>query len=156
MFELQDCISDNEIKSYFVDFKNKIITIVTDNCNYDKPHENVQLVFKNVKGHSFEKEHDIGQNILSDIYEYTFDEYILNIGGNNLFENIVSGKLGIYETDLCCNQEKELIEYFKNNNMRYYSINGSRGMYGWIVAEEFNIIIGEKIINTIKEWIEIN
>ena len=151
MFEYGDYIHDNTVKSYCVDFENNLITIITDNSNYDKPDENVKLLFIDAIGHFFEKEHDMGQNILFDIHEYTFDEYVKDIGINHLIENIVSGKLGIYETELYCDQEKELIEYFKNNNFKYYSINGCVGMYGWIVAKDFKVIVDEKIIDIIKE-----
>ncbi|MDR1284784.1 MAG: hypothetical protein LBJ88_01125 [Campylobacteraceae bacterium] len=122
-------IHDNIIKSYFVDLENHKIIF---NTVY-RDEEITTIEFSNVMGYLFSSGITVG--IIFDITEYSIDEYMKIIDAEVLNEK------ENYDFPFKYNDEEELINKLNEENQRYYMIESSYGLYGWILAEEMKILV---------------
>jgi peptidoglycan/xylan/chitin deacetylase (PgdA/CDA1 family) len=134
MEEIQENIHDNEILSYCVDFENENIIFNTIFGNKEK----TTIIFSNVMGHSFSNE--IKNSILNDIDEYSSEEYMEFITKDNNMTEIIDNSDIPWKYDTL----EKIIEYIKKKNKKYYTINASYGLRGWILADEIKIIVKNK------------
>jgi len=125
-------IHDNIIESYLVDLENRKIIFFTVFKTFQ---EFTTIEFSNVMGHLFSNQ--IKDSMIFDIENYSVEEY-LKID-NELFDDIE-----LYDFPFKYNNENELIDILNKNNQRFYIINPSCGLYGWILAEEMKIKMNEK------------
>ena len=122
-------IHDNIIKSYFVDFENQNIVFNTVyHCN--DIHEITIITFNNVMAYFFKDE--LNGSIIFDIEEISL-EYFINENKNILDTEKNYGWPFPYK------DEEEFIEILNKNKQKYYVINSSYGLNGWILADEMKI-----------------
>jgi hypothetical protein len=129
-------IHDNIIKSYIVDLENQKILI---NTVYfiNSIKEITTIEFNNVMGHFFYDE--TKDSIIFDINNYSIEDFIEE-------NNEILNKRKNYGWPFYYKDENELKSILNKNRQKYYVINSSYGMEGWILAEEMNIITKEKNI----------
>ena len=123
-------IHDNRIKSYFVDIENHKIIFNTEFFNK----EITTIIFNNVIGHLFSSGTTVG--IIFDIIEYSIDEYV------KIDSKILKHKED-YDFSFKYNNEKDLINKLNEKNLKYYIIESSYGLNGWILAEEMQINVNK-------------
>lgn len=118
-------VHDNEILTYTVDFENKEITMKTIN----RKHEIIFVKFKDVLVHYFEMA--MPSSIIFDIDEYEGKEVIKE--NKELLKNTKNFCWPVnYET------ESQLIQILKG--YKYYIINSSLGLTGWVLAKTMTIL----------------
>lgn len=119
-------VHDNEIVSYEVDFKEKEIILKT----ISEKDEIVQVLFKNVLAHFFE---DGGhQNIIFDIITNTIEDFIEENG--ELLEEKQQYCWPIFFESL-----NELQKYLEKREYKYFILQASNGLNGWVLAKEIEI-----------------
>lgn len=118
---------DDYIVSYFVDIDNKSIQIIT--CNDEKTVKH-RVTFSGVLTHSFNC--ILEYNILFDITDSKV-ELFLNDNSRQLEE------MKNYCWPINYAKSEELADYLKQKKYRYYIINSSLGMCGWVLAKRFKI-----------------
>ncbi len=124
-------IHDNRILSYTVDFEKSELVINTDYfCN--EIHEMTNIIFTNYLVHHFENEQQ--GSIIFDIEKYDISRFIEG-NGDLIKEKKHYGWPFIYES------KKELVEKLTMSGYSYYVIDSSCGLYGWVLAKGFEIII---------------
>ena len=122
-------IHDNIIKSYFVDFENKNIVFNTIyHCN--DVQETTKITFNNVIAYFFKNE--LNGSIIFDIEETSLECFI------NDNKNILDTEK-IYGWPFSYKDEEDLIKILNKNKQKYYVINSSYGLNGWVLADEMKI-----------------
>ena len=113
-------VHDNKILAYTVDFENKEITMKTINIK----HEIIFVKFKDVLVHYFEMA--MPDSIIFDIDEYERRKVVKE--ERELLKNTKA-----FCWPLAYENENDLIE--KLEGYKYYIINSSSGLTGWVLAK---------------------
>lgn len=113
-------VHDNKILAYTVDFENKEITMKTINIK----HEIIFVKFKDVLVHYFEMA--MPDSIIFDIDEYEGRKVVKE--ERELLKNTKA-----FCWPLAYENENDLIE--KLEGYKYYIINSSSGLTGWVLAK---------------------
>ena len=112
-------IHDNIIIKYYVDFENSKIIINTINENGER----VDIIFENILTCAFENQQK--NSIILDIEERTSREFI-----NDNIELLKRD----YGWPIIFNNIEELNNTLETQKYKYYILQSSYGMYGWILA----------------------
>ncbi|MGYP001623835110 len=112
-------IHDNIIIKYSVDFENSKIIINTINENGER----VDIIFENILTCAFENQQK--NSIILDIEERTSKEFI-----NDNIELLKRD----YGWPIIFNNIEELNNTLETQKYKYYILQSSYGMYGWILA----------------------
>lgn len=118
---------DDYIVTYNVNLKRKEVIIQTYNSNEKIQRE---VHFFNVLTHSFKC--IIDYNIISDIQECEINCFI-----NDNQEELKKMEGYCWPIDYQSNQD--LIDFLIFNEYKYIKINSSYGMFGWILAKDYQI-----------------
>ncbi len=119
---------DNYIVGYNVNLKEKEVVI----CTCDSVEKEWKKVyFKEVLTHSFNCILDY--NIILDICENEINNFF-----HDNYEEVV--KLRGYGWPISYQTEKELIDFLITNRYKYIKITSSYGMFGWVLAKDYQII----------------
>ncbi len=117
-------VHDNKILAYTVDFENKEITMKTINIK----HEIIFVKFKDVLVHYFEMA--MPDSIIFDIDEYEGRKVVKE--ERELLKNTKA-----FCWPLAYENENDLIE--KLEGYKYYIINSSSGLTGWVLAKSIKL-----------------
>jgi hypothetical protein len=124
-------IHDNEITSYVVDLERHHITLYTKHLHQElQVNEEKIIKFQNVNSHLFENISQ--QNILLDINEYSIEDFVKE--NKEFLEERKK-----YSFPIDYSTEENLIEKLNSMNQKYFTINSSNGLSGWILAENMKI-----------------
>lgn len=119
-------IHDYIISKYVIDFRNSWISIDIYKDSTEKT-----ILFKNVFTHKFYN--DMPYSVIFDLEENTIDDFLKeNI---ELLEKEKNHPWPIMYDDLA-----ELENKIKENHTRYFSLNTSYGLYGWVLSETVEVI----------------
>ncbi|MBP2966823.1 hypothetical protein, partial [Acinetobacter baumannii] len=119
-------IHDYVISKYVIDFNNEHISIDIYKNSTEKT-----ILFKNVFSHIFCN--DMPYSTIFDLEEKTFKEFFKE--NRELLENEKNVPWPIMYDDL-----KELENMIRDNHARYFKLNSSYGLNGWILAETVEVI----------------
>ena len=126
-------VHDNELISYTVDFRKKEMVLNTEYC-MDHEIEQTKVVFTNVTAHFFEMAGELF-TIIFDIECNDIKDFIEEQGELLL-------KYKNYGWPLCTyKKDKDLLRILMENNQKYYTLESSCGMSGFVIAENMNIEI---------------
>lgn len=121
-------IHDNIIVKYVVDFEENKITFYTKTEGGKK----VSIVFEDILVYFFEEQ--LKENIIFDINERGYKEFI----SDNM--EILKEKRD-FGWPIIYNDIEELNIFIERNEYKYYVLNSSIGMNGWVVAKKWNIFV---------------
>lgn len=125
-------IHDYEITSYEVDLKNQKINIHAE-CNDSTLISKTIIIFVDVLAHFFENQ--LNGSIIFDIEKYEIVQFIK--------DNIdLLKKQKNYCWPMDYNTDQELIEKLCKEQYSYYVISSSYGLNGWILAKNYETIVG--------------
>ncbi len=119
-------VHDNEIVSYEVDFKEKTIILKT----ISEENEKVKVIFKEVLANFFEE--GGRQNIIFDIVTDKIEDFIM--------ENekmLMEKKNSCWP--MCYDNLNELQKSLEEKKYKYFVIESSHGLSGWVLAKEMKI-----------------
>lgn len=122
-----DNIHDSVIKSYNVDFEKNEINFKVMNFE-NKPAE---IIFKGVLTHIFKNE--MPNSIIFDIEEYEAKEMIIENKELLKQEKDYLWPIGYKDTN-------DLLKKLASANYKYYVIETSFGLYGWVLAQAIEFI----------------
>lgn len=119
-------VHDNEIVGYEVDFKEKMITLKT----VSEENEKVQVIFKDVLANFFEEGGH--QNIIFDIVINTIEDFI-----RENEKMLMEKKNSCWP--MCYDNLNELQKSLEERKYKYFFIESSHGLSGWVLAKEMEI-----------------
>jgi len=121
-----DKIHDSKILNYRVNFEYLILEINVEN----EQSEQIKIIFEDFFVFHFEDE--LPKSILLDIVEED-----INMFYRENKELLEKGKDYYWPIDY--NNFKELDNHLKSNNYRYFKIQSSYGLNGWVLAKELSL-----------------
>ncbi len=119
-------IHDNEIEDYKVNLKQKTIVLKTINAKK----ENVEIKFKDVLTHFFKNSSH--QNIIFDITTGTIEKFVFE--NKQLIEESQNMCWPLYSINI-----KDLQNRLEKQEYKYFVIESSNGLCGFVLAKEMNI-----------------
>jgi len=122
-------VHDNIIKSYQVDFENKILALKTEYWSGDI-HEKTDVIFTGYLTHIF-------HNVLEHSVIFDIEEYALNFFLEQ--EQELLEKQKYYGFPIIYKTKEELIDFFQSNGYKVFSIDSSWGLYGYVIAKKIDI-----------------
>jgi len=120
-------LHDNELLSYSVDFKKRTIILNTEYW-HEKACEKTSVTFKNVTGHYFVNAGEMN-TIIFDIDCYEIEQFIKDYA-------LMLQDRKNYCWPLCYIDEADLIAKLHEQKQKYFYMQSSCGMCGFIIAEE--------------------
>jgi len=120
-------VHDNEIISYNVDYKKQKLTLNTT----DYKDENIIIEFQGFLTHKFELGYQ--QNVISDLEEHGIEAMIEE--NEELLKETKCYCWPMYFDNL-----EHLKEKLKANQYKYYVIESSIGLCGWVLARNMEIL----------------
>ncbi|GHU65715.1 hypothetical protein AGMMS49983_13910 [Clostridia bacterium] len=125
-------VHDNIIKSYFVDMRNGILRVDTEYCGGSNGKENTVVTFEGVFTHLFADVLEKDNNIIFDITEGLICDFLAD--NRELLKNRKNyGWPCVYEN------EPKLLDLLNSKKLRYFKMESSYGLFGWILAEDMKI-----------------